>query len=98
MYRTNLFSIKIIQAVQPNNKNKISSLSPEEKVVSMVVYDILGRKVATLVSSLGEDRRLLMKWILMADLPSGVYYYILTAGDYLETKNGSNKIELLYIC
>jgi hypothetical protein len=49
------------------------------------VYDVLGNEVATLV----EEYKLAGKYEIefkASSLPSGVYFYRLSAGDHIETK------------
>ena len=52
---------------------------------SLIVYDILGRKVATLVDGLKMQGKYSVKFNASL-LPSGVYLYRLTAGNFTETK------------
>jgi hypothetical protein len=53
--------------------------------VRLQVYDILGRKIATLVDELQPAGK---KWVELdaSRLPSGVYFYRLQAGTFTETK------------
>jgi hypothetical protein len=58
---------------------------PKQGYVKITVFDVLGKEVQTLVN------KQLSPGIYEADfdgsnLPSGVYYYKLEAGDYKETK------------
>jgi hypothetical protein len=49
------------------------------------VYDILGREITTLVN----DEKPVGSYEILFDasnLPSGIYFYRLQAGDYIETK------------
>jgi hypothetical protein len=53
--------------------------------VQIVVYDILGREITTLVN----DEKPVGSYEILFDasnLPSGIYFYRLQAGDYIETK------------
>jgi len=54
--------------------------------VQLVVYDVLGRKIATLVANeilaAGQHVRI---WEAR-NVTSGVYFYQMTAGDFRETK------------
>jgi hypothetical protein len=53
--------------------------------VSLIVYDLLGREVAMLV----DERKLPGTYEVRFDgsrLPSGVYFYELTAGSFRDTK------------
>jgi hypothetical protein len=58
---------------------------PERKNVTLIVYDMLGRKVATLV----DDRLYPGEYSQVFDaghLSSGMYFYQLRAGNFVETK------------
>ena len=53
--------------------------------VRLVVYDVLGRAVATLVDGIREPGSYRFVWEA-ADLSSGIYFYRLTAGKFVQTK------------
>ena len=53
--------------------------------VSLKVYDVLGREVATLVTEQLPPGRYTRQWNA-SGMPSGVYFYRLTSGEYVETK------------
>jgi hypothetical protein len=53
--------------------------------VRLVVYDILGREVATLVDRQQRPGNYEVKWDA-ANFSSGIYFYRLTAGTYINTK------------
>jgi hypothetical protein len=53
--------------------------------VSLKVYDMLGREVATLVDEF-QPAGPYVKTLHATSLPSGIYFYTLRAGNYLETK------------
>ncbi len=53
--------------------------------VRLVVYDALGREIATLVNEELKPGTYEVFWD-GSNYPSGVYFYKLSAGDYLETK------------
>jgi len=53
--------------------------------VKLIVYDLLGREVETLVSGKLDQGEYSIHWSV-ADRPSGVYFYRLTAGEFVETK------------
>jgi hypothetical protein len=72
----------------PNPFNPATTISytvPEPSIVNIKVYNTLGRLVQTLVSehqAAGEHTVLFDA----SDLPSGVYFYRLIAGGYVETR------------
>jgi hypothetical protein len=51
----------------------------------LVIYDILGHEVATLVNEQLHPGTYEVEWD-GTNYSSGVYYYKLTAGNYMETK------------
>jgi plastocyanin len=53
--------------------------------VSLRVYDILGHEVAAVVNEVLPPGEYRVQWNASA-LPSGVYFYTLHAGDFIETK------------
>ncbi|MCL6097091.1 MAG: T9SS type A sorting domain-containing protein [Bacteroidetes bacterium] len=59
-------------------------------MVTLKVYDLLGREIATLVNEEKSPGKYEVKFSAegggVTNLPSGVYFYTLRAGDFLETK------------
>jgi len=53
--------------------------------VSLKVFDVLGQEVATLVNEVRPAGVYTIRWDA-SQLPSGVYFYRLRAGNYVETK------------
>jgi len=53
--------------------------------VSIIVYDILGNEVATLVNSEKPAGVYEIEWNA-ANVPSGVYFYQLKTGSFVQTK------------
>ena len=53
---------------------------------SLKIYDILGAEVSTLVNEKIPAGEYEVEFIAEDILPSGIYYYRLTAGEYSETK------------
>ena len=53
--------------------------------VSLKVYDILGREVATLVNEVKQPGTYTVQFDA-SSLANGVYYYRLQAGDFVQTK------------
>jgi hypothetical protein len=70
----------------PFNPSTIISYSvPEIEIVTLKVYDVLGSEVATLV----KREKPVGSYEVEIDasrLPSGIYFYRLLAGDFIETK------------
>jgi hypothetical protein len=72
----------------PNPFNPATTISfslPSKSFVSLIVYDVLGREVATLVSEELSPGNYSQQWNA-SDLPSGIYFYRLQAGSFAETK------------
>jgi len=72
----------------PNPFNPTTTIEyalPEASHVTLDVYDILGRKVTTLVSELKQPGYHQVTWNA-ADQTSGMYFYKIQAGDFTETK------------
>jgi hypothetical protein len=72
----------------PNPSNPSTMISyqiPSAGIVNLVVFDILGRRVATLVNGMKQPGRYEVA-LSAANLASGVYFYRLTAGQFAETK------------
>jgi len=74
----------------PNPFNPETTLRyqlPEASSVKLEVYDVLGRKVATLVDAKQEAGRYTVRFNAAAyGLASGIYFYRLSAGKFVETK------------
>ena len=62
-------------------KYQVSSIS----FVSLVVFDILGNEIETLVNEEKPAGTYELTWYA-GNLPSGVYFYKIQAGDFIETK------------
>jgi type IX secretion system substrate protein len=72
----------------PNPFNPTTSIRfaiPRSGLVKLLVYDMLGREVATLVNANLEAGEYNIDFNA-SDLPSGVYFYRLTAGDFTDTR------------
>jgi hypothetical protein len=72
----------------PNPFNPATVISyqlPVHSYVSMKVFDILGREMATLVNEKKDAGKYSVQWDASA-MPSGVYFYTLQAGEYRDTK------------
>ncbi len=71
----------------PNTKIRYS-LKDNTQFVSLVVYDVLGNEIKTLVNEEKPAGTYELTWSA-ANLPSGVYFYRLQAGSYTETRKMS---------
>lgn len=58
---------------------------PKSGFASLIIYDVLGREVAILLNKRLTAGSYIGKWNA-EDYNSGVYFYRLTAGDYVETR------------
>jgi phosphodiesterase/alkaline phosphatase D-like protein len=58
---------------------------PEQSQVTLEVYDVLGRRVATLVNREKEAGEYSVR-LDAADLSSGNYFYRMRAGDFTQTR------------
>ncbi|MFC2092744.1 right-handed parallel beta-helix repeat-containing protein [Bacteroidota bacterium] len=94
----NVVSIKYLQTVIPDNfvlyQNFPNPFNPTTNIrfdvqqssyIKLIVFDILGKEVATLVSGKFRAGSYEVDWNA-SNYPSGVYFYTLQAGEYIETK------------
>jgi hypothetical protein len=68
-----------------NPSTKITYSIPEKAFVVLKVFNILGQEIATLANEIQEPGNKSVEF-LAGNLPSGVYFYRLIAGSYVETK------------
>lgn len=68
-----------------NPVTKIRFALPKSSFAKLVVYDMLGRELETLVNEQLSTGTYEADWNA-AQFTSGVYYYKLSAGDFTETK------------
>jgi hypothetical protein len=54
--------------------------------VSLKVFDVLGREVATLVNDAMQPGKHEVSWSAPSELSTGVYFYRLVTGQFVETK------------
>ncbi len=73
----------------PNPFNPETTIGYQLSVVyhvSLKVYDVLGREIATLVDEVKQPGKYSTLFTLHSSFASGVYFYILQAGEYISTK------------
>ena len=78
----------VLEQNYPNPFNPVSTIAfalPESRKVTLVIYDVLGRRVDTLVDRRMEAGRYEVTWDA-SRLPSGMYLYRITAGDFVQVK------------
>jgi len=68
-----------------NPETKISYTVPKTSDIVMKVFDILGIEIETLFSEQKQTGTYEITWNA-EDLPSGVYFYRITAGNFVDTK------------
>ena len=83
----------VLYANYPNPFNPTTKIDyglPEEANVSLVIFDILGREVITLVDGPQEPGYRSITWngtdVFGRNVSAGMYYYLLQAGDFVDTK------------
>ena len=72
----------------PNPFNPITTINyfiPEKSIVTLSIFDILGNVVATLVNEEKPVGEYEVEFDAL-NFPSGVYFYRLQAGDFIQTK------------
>ena len=72
----------------PNPFNPTTTINyqiPELSFVTLKVFDVLGSEIATLVNEENPSGRYKAEFDA-TDLPSGIYFYRLQAGSFVETK------------
>jgi hypothetical protein len=68
-----------------NPSTTIEFYIPERTNVKLVIYDILGREIETLIDKELEPGKYKINFTA-TNLPSGVYFYRLQAGNFIEQK------------
>jgi|ERR1041385_1439696 hypothetical protein len=68
-----------------NPETKIEYTLPKQTTVRLIVYDMLGQEVRTLVDG-AQDAGYKSYRFDAGNLPSGIYFYQLQAGNFLEIK------------
>ena len=82
-----------LQNAYPNPFNPVTTLSydlPEDALVNVTIYDMVGRKVSTLISSRQSAGYKSIQWNATNSagqpVSAGVYLYAIQAGEFRETK------------
>ncbi len=78
----------VLQQCYPNPFNPITNISfslPTKSYISLKVFDLLGRDVATIVSENLSAGNYTRQWNA-SGMSSGIYFYRLQAGSFTETK------------
>jgi hypothetical protein len=70
-----------------NARTTISYSLPRDSEIEIAIYDITGRKIETLVQGQQTAGEHLVVWD-GKDLPSGLYFYRINAGEYSQTRSG----------
>ena len=77
----------------PNSFNPITTLRydlPENSLVTITIYDMLGRQVKTLINRTKDAGYRSVIWDATNDygkpLSAGIYLYQIQAGEYMQTK------------
>ena len=77
----------------PNPFNPLTNIQydiPEKAFVTINIYDILGRKIKTLVNEMNDAGFKSIQWTATNDfgepVPSGIYFYMIMAKDYSSIK------------
>jgi hypothetical protein len=68
-----------------NPETKLSFVIGHSSLVSLKVYDVLGNEVATLLNEHKTAGKYKIQFDVK-DLPSGIYFYRLVSGKYIQTK------------
>lgn len=72
-------------ALPSNMKPSLAAGKRETSNVKLIVYDMLGREVTTLVNEEKSPGTYEVKWDAVG-VSSGIYFYRLTSGSFIETK------------
>ena len=78
----------VLSPAAPNPFNPVTRIEyyvPEDARVQLVVYNVKGQLVATLVNGPVTAGEHIVTWDA-ANAPSGIYFYRLTVGDFRETR------------
>ena len=89
----NIPDVYVMYSNYPNPFNPITHIDyglPEASHVKLVIYDILGREVTTLVNGMEEPGYKSLTWHGMdafgKNVGAGMCFYVIQAGDFRQTK------------
>ena len=68
-----------------NPSTQISYTLAKPSIVTLNIYNLLGQQIATLVNDKNEPGEHSISWNAL-NIPSGVYFYRIVAGDFVQTK------------
>ena len=85
LYKVNNFIIKQNYPNPFNPSTKMNFSIPQSENVMLKIYDVLGRQITTLVNEEKPAGNYTVEFD-GSNLPSGVYFYQIHAGDFIETK------------
>ncbi|MCB0730874.1 MAG: T9SS type A sorting domain-containing protein, partial [Ignavibacteriae bacterium] len=68
-----------------NNSEIPKQVRDDNLNVSLKIYDILGREIKTLLNKLQKPGNYEIQWNA-SNFPSGIYFYKLTAGNFIDIK------------
>ncbi|MEJ2104021.1 MAG: C25 family cysteine peptidase [Ignavibacteriaceae bacterium] len=72
----------------PNPFNPVTSINfsiPDESIVNLKIFNVLGKQILTLVNENLSKGNYIVEFNA-SELPSGIYFYRLQAGSFVETK------------
>jgi len=78
-----------LQQNYPNPFNPSTNIRfslPQQSVVSLTVYDLLGKTVATLIDNQAYSAGEYTFQFKATDLPTGIYFYQIRAGSFVKTR------------
>lgn len=84
-YTTIMFSISVSGSQNKDNPGISKIESNQQWRVTLKIYDVLGREIATPIDEYKTPGRYEIKF-QSETLPSGTYFYQLRAGTFIETK------------
>jgi hypothetical protein len=77
----------MVSSSNHNNADVIPNLSRDEVHVTLKIYDILGQEIATLVNEYQKPGTYNYQFSIGSyELSSGIYFYQLQVGDFIQTK------------